>query len=113
MQCFLRDADTRENTDETIRNWLKEIRALTYRAEDIVETFSVEVASKRGKGVKKVLKRLTCLICEGRSLYNIGTVIAKVKTDINNLTASLRSYNIKRISEGESESESSSSGTKI
>ncbi|KAL3506231.1 hypothetical protein ACH5RR_031613 [Cinchona calisaya] len=104
MQCFLRDADTRDHKDKTVQNFLKEIKRLSYRAEDIVETFAVQVASKRGKGLKKVLKRFASIICEGNSLHNLGLEIANVKTDISRLITSLQTYDIKAISEGESPS---------
>ncbi|KAL3506301.1 hypothetical protein ACH5RR_031683 [Cinchona calisaya] len=104
MQCFLRDADTRDHKDKTVQNFLKEIKRLSYRAEDTVETFAVEVASKRGKGLKKVLTRFTCIICEGYSLHNHGLEIANVKTDISKLITSLQTYDIKAISKGESSS---------
>ncbi|KAL3512590.1 hypothetical protein ACH5RR_025307 [Cinchona calisaya] len=106
MQCLLRDADTiTDHRDETARNWLKEIRNLTYRAEDIVEAFAVEVASKRrGRGLKKVLTRLACIFCESRSLHNLGLEIAKVRTDITNLTTS---------NSGQFEGESSAGGATV
>ncbi|KAL3507520.1 hypothetical protein ACH5RR_032902 [Cinchona calisaya] len=109
MQCFLRDAETRHCEDESVRNWLREIRSLAYRIEDAVETFAIKVASKRsssrrGHG-KKVLNRYLCLLGESRSLHNRGLEISKVKTDINNLTTSLQRYGIKAITEsGESSS---------
>ncbi|KAL3506225.1 hypothetical protein ACH5RR_031607 [Cinchona calisaya] len=103
MQCFLRDADTRDHKDKTVQNFLKEIKRLSYRAEDIVETY--QVASTRGKGLKKVLKRFACIICEGNSLHNLGLEIGNVKADISKLITSLERYDLKAISKEESSSE--------
>ncbi|KAL3506218.1 hypothetical protein ACH5RR_031600 [Cinchona calisaya] len=103
MQCFLRDADTRDHKDKTVENFLREIKRLSYRAEDIVETFAVQVASKRGKALKKVLTRFACIFCEGKSLHNLGLEIANVKTDI--LQSYYKSYyDIKAVGEGDQSS---------
>lgn len=105
MLCFLNDADARNCKDETIRNWLREIRSLAYRIEDLVETFAIEVASRKSsghRGVKKVLKRVSGTFAEIRSLHNIGVEIGKVKSDISSLTASLQMYDVRAIGEAES-----------
>ncbi|XP_027165911.1 putative disease resistance protein At1g50180 [Coffea eugenioides] len=107
MLCFLKDADARNCKDETIRNWLREIRSLAYRIEDLVETFAIEVASRRSsghRGVKKVLKRVSGTFAEIRSLHNIGVEITKVKSDLSSLTASLQMYDVRAIGEAESSS---------
>ncbi|KAL3506223.1 hypothetical protein ACH5RR_031605 [Cinchona calisaya] len=82
MQCFLRDADTRDHKDKTVENFLREIKKLSYRAEDIVETFAVQ----------------------GKALHNIGLEIANVKTDISNLITSLQTYDIKAAGKGDQSS---------
>lgn len=105
MLCFLKDADARNCKDETIHNWLREIRSLTYRIEDLVETFAIEVASRRSsgrRGIKKILKRVSGTFSEMKSLHNLGPEIAKVKSDIINLTTSLQRYDVRAIGEGES-----------
>ncbi|CDO99311.1 unnamed protein product [Coffea canephora] len=107
MLCFLKDADARNCKDATIRNWLREIRSLAYRIEDLVETFAIEVASRRSsghRGVKKVLKRVSGTFSEIRSLHNIGVEISKVKSDLSSLTASLQMYDVRAIGEAESSS---------
>lgn len=69
MQCFLKDADARQDGDERVRNWVAEIRDLAYRTEDVLETYALEVASKKeGKrGIKKFMRRFACIFNEGNS----------------------------------------------
>ncbi|CDP12408.1 unnamed protein product [Coffea canephora] len=43
MRCFLKDADQRQDEDARIRNWVSEIRAAAYDAEDIIEIFASKV----------------------------------------------------------------------
>nr|XP_027120884.1 putative disease resistance protein At1g50180 [Coffea arabica] len=92
MLCFLKDADARNCKDETIH---------------LVETFAIEVASRKSsghRGVKKVLKRVSGTFAEIRSLHNIGVEITKVKSDLSSLTASLQMYDVRAIGEAESSS---------
>ncbi|CDP22185.1 unnamed protein product [Coffea canephora] len=43
MRCFLKDADQRQDKDARIRNWVSEIRAAAYDAEDVIEIFASKV----------------------------------------------------------------------
>ncbi|MCD7445944.1 hypothetical protein HAX54_024645 [Datura stramonium] len=49
MKCFLKDADMKQEEDEaaTIRNWVSEIRAVAYHAEDVIEIFIHQVESQK------------------------------------------------------------------
>ncbi|KAI7984909.1 putative disease resistance protein [Camellia lanceoleosa] len=53
MQCFLQDADyaiqSDHHVDAGVNNWVAEIRKLAYETEDILETFLIQVSSKRNK----------------------------------------------------------------
>ncbi|PON98633.1 NB-ARC domain containing protein [Trema orientale] len=45
MQCFLKDADRKQEQDERVRNWIAEVRDVAYDVEDVVETFIIKVDS--------------------------------------------------------------------
>ncbi|KAJ9683822.1 hypothetical protein PVL29_016359 [Vitis rotundifolia] len=102
MKCFLKDADAIQNEDETIRNWVAEIREAAYDAEDTVETFAFKVARRRRSGLQNILKRYACILSEFKALHEVGTEIDAIKNRISSLSTSLQSYNIKSIGEGES-----------
>ncbi|MFQ6635466.1 hypothetical protein Gotur_010933 [Gossypium turneri] len=57
MQSFLKVADARRVDHEVIRTSVVEIRELAYDAEDVMETFSLKVASKRKDGFSNCIKR--------------------------------------------------------
>ena len=101
MRCFLRDADARQYEDEVIRNWVAEIREAAYDAEDTVETFALKLARRRRGGLQNILKRYACFLSEFKALHEVGTAIDAIKSRISHLTASLQSYNIRSIAEGE------------
>ncbi|CAI9118040.1 OLC1v1019545C1 [Oldenlandia corymbosa var. corymbosa] len=109
MLCFLKDAESKSCKDEIVRNWLREIRSLAYRIEDLVETYAVQVAAKKSpgrRGFRKFLKRSAGIFGELRSLHKIGNEIENVKDEISSITASFQRYDIKAIG-GDGESSSS------
>nr|XP_027116390.1 putative disease resistance protein At1g50180 [Coffea arabica] len=102
MQCFLKDADKRQLNDSTVRNYVREIRRLAYRTEDVLEKFAVEIESRRrGHGFRKAFRRFSCLISEGMSLHRVGSEIASIKAGINSLTTDLENYGVIALSSTE------------
>ena len=37
MECFFKDADVKRNSDERVKNWVKDVRRVAYHAEDLVD----------------------------------------------------------------------------
>ncbi|KAI8010982.1 putative disease resistance protein [Camellia lanceoleosa] len=65
MQCFLKDADTKQDEQETIHNLVTEIREVAYNAEAVFEPFVFEVASRRrGGGFRNILIRSVIILNE-------------------------------------------------
>ncbi|KAA8532842.1 hypothetical protein F0562_033041 [Nyssa sinensis] len=104
MHDFLKDADTRQIEGERVGNRVWEVREIAYDTEDAVETFIFEVASRRGCGIRIILKRFTCLLNEARLRRKVGLEIQAIQTRISNLTRSLQTYGIKHLNEGEGSS---------
>lgn len=103
MQCFLKDADKRQQTEEIVRNYAREIRRLAYRTENVLDKFAIEVESRReGRGFKKSLQRLACIFGEAMALHKVGSEIAKIKENIQSLTTSLQTYGVTSSEEGQS-----------
>ncbi|KAL2329838.1 hypothetical protein Fmac_017419 [Flemingia macrophylla] len=44
MQCFLSDAERRQDESEIMKNLISEIRKLVHRAEDVIEIYAINVA---------------------------------------------------------------------
>ena len=71
-ECFLEDADTRRNNDETVKVWVKDLIRAAYRAEDLVESFALEEENNR-RGRK---------VCIGGSFFHSrfpGQLLARHK----------------------------------
>ncbi|CAL5444894.1 unnamed protein product [Camellia sinensis] len=104
MQCFLQDADyaiQSDLVDARVNNWLAEIRKLAYETEDILETFVIQVSSKKNqKGFQSTLKRFACIFNEWIDVHRVGSELGAIKNKITDLTASLHTYGLKSIGEG-------------
>ncbi|GMP55949.1 hypothetical protein CsSME_00020599 [Camellia sinensis var. sinensis] len=100
MQCFLKDADAKQDEHETIHNLVAEIREVAYNAEAVVETFVFEVASRKG-GFRKILIRSVNILSEVLARYRIQSEIETIKKNINFLISSLQSYGLIAVMERE------------
>ncbi|PRQ37890.1 putative P-loop containing nucleoside triphosphate hydrolase, leucine-rich repeat domain, L [Rosa chinensis] len=91
MQGFLKDADKRQQDDETVRIWVAKVRDAAYDMEDAIEIFSFKVSSKT--------RRLACILIKGKGVHKIVAEIEKITTRISSLRLSLQTYNIREIRE--------------
>ncbi|KAH1083970.1 hypothetical protein J1N35_023731 [Gossypium stocksii] len=96
MQSFLKVADARKVDNELIRTSVVEIRELAYDAEDVMETFSLKVASKRKGGFSNCIKRSACFLKEGCLLHRIKSEIEKITVRIKELTRQLKTYDVSK-----------------
>ena len=96
MQCFLKDADAKQNESALVKNSVAEMKDLAYDAEDVIATYALTVASRKGRGIQKVLKRCACILDEGITVHQVGSKIDAIKTRISNLKQSFQEYGIIR-----------------
>ncbi|XP_070672771.1 putative disease resistance protein At1g50180 isoform X2 [Malus domestica] len=99
MRSFLKDADKRQEHDETLRIWIAKIVDAAYDLEDVVEAYTLKAVLKRRGGITITLKRFSCILKEGVDLHKIGTEIENITTRISNLRSSLETFNLREIRE--------------
>ncbi|KAE8695846.1 CC-NBS-LRR class disease resistance protein [Hibiscus syriacus] len=85
-----------------------EIRDLADDAEDVVETFVLEIGSKRKPGFTNCIKRSACILQELWMLHQTRSEIDKIIAKRNDLVRRLNAYRPK-VSGGRGEGQSSSS----
>ncbi|KAM1160708.1 hypothetical protein ACFX19_034282 [Malus domestica] len=90
MQCFLKDADKRQDEDDSIRNWVSEIREVAYDAEDVIGSFTIKIATP----ISNPLKRYACFFSRASNLYGVGSEIEAIKARISDLTRSTQTYGL-------------------
>lgn len=96
MQCFLEDADKRQNEDESVQNWVSEIRDAAYDAQDIIETFALEILLKNRENA---LKRYVSFFTGPIKLHKVAYEIEAIKARISDLSRSLQTYGMNAVRE--------------
>ncbi|XP_071723001.1 putative disease resistance protein At1g50180 [Rutidosis leptorrhynchoides] len=109
LQSYLRDADKRQHDSDLVRVVLSEIRELAYDAEDVIESFVLKIASRRGNGFMKVVKRYACICKEWKQLHGVVCEIQAIRGKISMHANNLRNQGIQPITGSESSSSSTTS----
>ncbi|KAH6763744.1 hypothetical protein C2S51_014993 [Perilla frutescens var. frutescens] len=92
---LLMDADSKRSSDSrSLQNCIDELRELALKAEDVLETYAVEVESKKeGKTLKKKLQRVVGILCECYTVHQVGNEIGDIRSRLATLTDKLQSIN--------------------
>ncbi|RWR84257.1 putative disease resistance protein [Cinnamomum micranthum f. kanehirae] len=101
MQRFLKDADSKQNTEELVKKWVSDIRDVSYEIEDVIETFIYR--QKRRHGLVGRAKRG---ISEPKTRHKVGKQIEQIKQKISDISRRRETYGISDINEGRQEASS-------
>ncbi|KAF5464042.1 hypothetical protein F2P56_014153 [Juglans regia] len=96
IQSLLKVADARQNErNNSVRQWVADIRDVAYDAEDIIERHALEVGSRKGGGKQNLLKRFACILGEAKAIFQTNSEIGKITKRISTLNSRLQNYGIK------------------
>ncbi|XP_068330013.1 disease resistance protein RPP8-like [Pyrus communis] len=98
MQCFLKDADAKQEDDLQVRNWVSDVRNLAYDAEDLIDTYILKVESYKYKKWNFVKRYASTL----KARYKIGKDLVFLRTRISDVSISHEAYGIRSTGEGTS-----------
>ncbi|KAH6786492.1 hypothetical protein C2S52_006044 [Perilla frutescens var. hirtella] len=105
MRSFLRDAESRQDSDKRVFNWVSEVREAAYDIEDSVLAYAVaKLASRRLRNSRNIFKKTSTFFKEVVATYRVGSRISNIRTKIAGLTTSLKTYGIKSASDSGSAS---------
>ncbi|XP_058114496.1 putative disease resistance protein At1g50180 isoform X2 [Magnolia sinica] len=96
MQCFLEDADAKQEGDKRVKCWVGDVRDVAYDAEDVIDTFLFKVANLRRTGIK----RYGCIFNELKPRHEVGSKIELIKAKIRAISESRSTYGIENIGQG-------------
>ncbi|KAG5020107.1 hypothetical protein AAZX31_06G205000 [Glycine max] len=101
MRSYLQVADRKQDGNESLRNWISEIREAAYDYDDVVESYALRGASRRKlTSVLSLIKRYALNINKFIETHKVGSHVDNVIARISSLTRSLETYGI-RPEEGE------------
>ncbi|KAI3854340.1 hypothetical protein MKX03_012802 [Papaver bracteatum] len=101
MQCFLKDADAKQQQgDESVRNWIADIRNVAYDVEDVVDTFMLKIgATPKSGGVLSLIKKKLFMVKNSGHLNWVGKEIQAIQAKLKTISASTVTYGIKDLRE--------------
>ncbi|XP_058114685.1 putative disease resistance protein At1g50180 [Magnolia sinica] len=100
MQCFLKDAAVKQETDERVKNWVRDVRDVAYDAEDIIDNFIFKIETLRPRGFVGHISRYAFFCNEWIVLYKVGSDIESIKNKIRSISESRSTYGIENIGQG-------------
>ncbi|XXG70996.1 hypothetical protein AAC387_Pa07g0349 [Persea americana] len=106
MRCFLKDADSKQKEDAGVKNWVAQIRDVSYEAEDVIEIFIY--SQRRRRGFVGRVQRYICILTELRTRHKVAQQIKKIKLNISEISRRRKTYGITNINEVEASSSSQS-----
>ncbi|KAJ3699558.1 hypothetical protein LUZ61_003263 [Rhynchospora tenuis] len=104
IKSFLKDADSKRSSEERVRNWIKEIRAVAYSIEDAVDNFQADVDSINYKepgffnSVKRFVKKPTLLW----ALHNFGNELEAIQQRIKDISKAKMDFGVNNLDDGSS-----------
>lgn len=104
MRSFLRDADSRQEKEAAVREFVAQIRDAAYDAEYVIEKFVHEIESTKRNRRRYKISLSYRFFKRGRKvkvLYNVGSKIEEIKGRISQLRVNLETYGIRILKEGE------------
>ncbi|XXG71016.1 hypothetical protein AAC387_Pa07g0365 [Persea americana] len=107
MLCFLKDADSKQKENDLVKNWVTQIRDVSYEAEDVIETF-IYSQRRRRRGFVGRVKRYVCILGELRTRHKVAKQIERIRVKISDITRSRETYGIRDINEVEASTSSQS-----
>ncbi|CAA7400530.1 unnamed protein product [Spirodela intermedia] len=97
MECFLKDADVKSKGDESVKNWVRDVRELAYQAEDLVEFFVLNAEGRRRRRKGFIRTILCCRLPSPNGiivLHQFGDEIEAIRTKIDEINGRRSTYGI-------------------
>ncbi|CAA7400534.1 unnamed protein product [Spirodela intermedia] len=97
MECFLKDADAKSKGDERVKNWVRQVREIAYRAEDLVESFVLDADGRRRRRKGFIRTILCCRLPSPNGiilLHQFGDEIEAIRAKIDEINRRRGTYGI-------------------
>ncbi|KAJ3678710.1 hypothetical protein LUZ60_002513 [Juncus effusus] len=97
IQSFLKDADSKRKGNNSVQNWVKDVREVSFMIEDAIDTFLIKVESLSLKepGILNTLKRVCKKPKKLVAMHNLDSEINKIQARLKEITESKDRYGLK------------------
>ncbi|XP_058089095.1 disease resistance protein RPM1-like isoform X1 [Magnolia sinica] len=102
MRAFLRDADTRKDSNEGLRTWVGQVRDATYEVEDIIDEFVYRMDRPQRGGFRGCLLNTITLLKNIRYRHRFATQLQGLKRNIAAISMRKDQYNLINTEDGSS-----------
>ncbi|KAH7857568.1 hypothetical protein Vadar_014083 [Vaccinium darrowii] len=104
IMSFLKDADSRSKLEnERAKNWVKQVRALAYQIEDVMDEYILHLAeNQKRRGFICFLRKLTRSITKLKPQHDIASQIQDIKQIIREIKERADRYGFNSLEHGSS-----------
>ncbi|KAF3449643.1 hypothetical protein FNV43_RR10374 [Rhamnella rubrinervis] len=107
IRAFLRVADAKEEGDEEIKVWVKQVRDVAYDMEDVLDEFLLRFSHHGGRGFYRHLRKIALTIKNLKARHRIASGLQAVRSRVTNIAEGHQRYRYKLSSMEERSSSSS------
>ena len=103
MRSFLKDAERRIEKSELVETWVRQVREVSYEAEDIIDEFMHHKDMEKHKsGFKGITKEIVHFPKNITARYQIATKLPKIKVKVREISDRSKRYGFDKLDEGTS-----------
>ncbi|XP_045789630.1 putative disease resistance protein At1g50180 [Trifolium pratense] len=97
MESYLQDEDRKQEENESLKNWISEIREAAYDSDDVIEAYVLKSASRRNNmtGTLNRIKSYVSIINRLIEIHRVGYQVNEIISRITSLTRNLETFGIK------------------
>ncbi|EOY32406.1 Cc-nbs-lrr resistance-like protein [Theobroma cacao] len=115
IRSFLKDADSKlekENVSSSVKIWVKQVREVAYRIEDVIDEYMLCMAKHRDQRCfKAFLHTIACLVKTVRPRHEITSKIQDIKRSIREIKERSQRYSFNSLELGGSSSNAETNHT--
>ncbi|GMQ04102.1 hypothetical protein CsSME_00049634 [Camellia sinensis var. sinensis] len=92
MSAFLSVADAKEENDQELKVWVKQVRDAAYGTEDVIDKFMLHLAHHHGNGFRGFLCKIPRFIKTLKAHHQIAFEVQGIKSRVVNISQGRQRY---------------------